>query len=299
MTPRTMQEFVFGTSKQVNPTLTARAGTADTGIRTTSGKTRTTTPMIYGMPNGWAKYELYIYNLADQCVGLGCSASSYVIADLDRAYTKYYEATRRPSTGSARSTRAVPTRSASTRGTSTRTTRRPGQPMTPTFSSGRRTSATAPGASCGTSRKAACTAIGPPPLKLYGYYSLPWDATVGGFFSAQSGQVWEATSVQPYVQYTSSTSATNRYTEQAGSRRTIRGIWSISNYVQNIPLGAATPVPGDRGRLQRDQLADRLQLRVQPAEHAVQHAGVVPQPASRADLGESSSSEVLRSVSRA
>jgi hypothetical protein len=76
----------------------------------------------------------------------------------------------------------------------------------------------------------------PNALKLYGYYSLNWNATVGGFFSAQSGIPWEATSVQPYVQYTSSTNATNRYAEQAGTRRTEAWYTTDLNYVQNIPL---------------------------------------------------------------
>ena len=84
--------------------------------------------------------------------------------------------------------------------------------------------------------RAVSTAIGQHSLKLYGYYSLPWNATVGSFFTAQSGQVWESTSVQPYVQYTSSTSATNRYAEQAGSRRTEPWYLVDLNYIQNVPL---------------------------------------------------------------
>ncbi len=193
------------------------------------------------MPAGWAKAELYIPNLAEQCVGLGCSASSYVIADLDQAYTKYYEATVESEYRGRKVVRAWLLYLQQVRtATSTRTTQRPEPRTTPTSSSARRTSPTAPDASCGTTRKARLHGDRPHALKAYGYYTLNWNATVGGFFTAQSGQVWEATSVQPYVQYTSSTSATNRYAEPAGSRRTSAWYLVDLNYIQNFPLKGRT-----------------------------------------------------------
>ena len=69
---------------------------------------------------------------------------------------------------------------------------------TSTSSSARRTSATAPGASSGTSRTATLRGDRPHLVKLYGYRQLDWNASVGAFFVAQSGQPWETWSYEPY-----------------------------------------------------------------------------------------------------
>ena len=74
-------------------------------------------------------------------------------------------------------------------------------------------------------------------LKVYGYYSLDWNATVGAFAFAQSGQPWEVWSYEPYIALTTNTSDTNRYAEAAGSQRT-SSHWQLDlNYTQNVPLG--------------------------------------------------------------
>ena len=36
-------------------------------------------------------------------------------------------------------------------------------------------------------------------FKVYGYYSLKWNATAGAFLVAQSGQPWETWSYEPYI----------------------------------------------------------------------------------------------------
>jgi hypothetical protein len=80
-------------------------------------------------------------------------------------------------------------------------------------------------------------------LKLYGYYSLNWNATIGTYIVAQSGHPWQSESVEPYRDLTTSTSSSNRYAEPAGSRRT-GAHWQLDlNYTQDIPLR-------DRWRLQ-------------------------------------------------
>ena len=56
-------------------------------------------------------------------------------------------------------------------------------------------------------------------LKIYGARQLPWNASVGFFFVAQSGQPWEIQSFEPYRSLTTSTSDSNRFAEPAGSRR--------------------------------------------------------------------------------
>ena len=82
-------------------------------------------------------------------------------------------------------------------------------------------------------------------FKAYGYYSLPWQATLGGFAVAQSGQPWEAWSVEPYRALTTSTDVTNRYAERAGIRRSPTHYQMDLKYIQNFPvrqLGSRTNV---------------------------------------------------------
>ena len=60
-------------------------------------------------------------------------------------------------------------------------------------------------------------------LKAFGTYELPWMARIGLYFIFQSGQPWQATDYSVYTadrtaQNSSSTSDTNRYGEPAGSR---------------------------------------------------------------------------------
>jgi hypothetical protein len=236
MTPRTTQEVMLGTSRQINGNLTARAYGRYRYSNHFWEDTNNNARLIYGMPSGWGPAELYIPNLADQCVGLGCSASSYVIADLDKAYTKYYEGT----IESEYRTRRVYLRGSYTyskyygnfdQDNSTAGTANDGNIFIGSSNIG-----DGAGRQLWNMKEGRLHGDRPHSLKLYGYYSLPWNATVGSFFTAQSGQVWESTSVQPYVQYTSSTSATNRYAEQAGSRRTDPWYLVDLNYVQNVPL---------------------------------------------------------------
>src|SRR5262249_50364751 len=54
--------------------------------------------------------------------------------------------------------------------------------------------------------------------KLYGSYLFNWHASLGAFFTAQSGQPWETHSYLPYASF-GVTSNTNRYAEPAGSHR--------------------------------------------------------------------------------
>ena len=85
---------------------------------------------------------------------------------------------------------AARTRGATTTATSTRTTRRPGNDATIFIGSsniadggGRQLWDNKDGDLRGDRRHM---------LKVYGYYTLPWNATVGGYAICQSGQPWEA-----------------------------------------------------------------------------------------------------------
>lgn len=73
-------------------------------------------------------------------------------------------------------------------------------------------------------------------FKLYGYYSLDWNATIGTYIVAQSGQPWERWSFEPYRTLTTSTSDVSRFAEPAGSRRSPAHAQMDLNYTQNFKL---------------------------------------------------------------
>jgi hypothetical protein len=81
-------------------------------------------------------------------------------------------------------------------------------------------------------------------LKAYGYYHLNWDASVGFYAIYQSGQPWEAWDVEVYRHLTGSSSDTSRFAEPAGSRTTSDHHQVDLNYTQNFPFG------GDRYNVQ-------------------------------------------------
>lgn len=73
-------------------------------------------------------------------------------------------------------------------------------------------------------------------LKLRGAYEMPWHATAGVFALFQSGQPYQLESVLPYRAFTTSASDTNRYAESAGNRRSPSHYQFDMNYTQNFPI---------------------------------------------------------------
>ncbi|MFL6247063.1 MAG: carboxypeptidase regulatory-like domain-containing protein [Thermoanaerobaculia bacterium] len=76
-------------------------------------------------------------------------------------------------------------------------------------------------------------------LKVYGSYSLPWNGTVGAFAIYQSGQPWEAWNYEIYrglPLFGTSTSDQARYAEPAGRRRTDDHYQMDMTYTQNVPF---------------------------------------------------------------
>ena len=76
----------------------------------------------------------------------------------------------------------------------------------------------------------------PNAFKIYGAYTLPWNASAGAFVIAQSGQPWEEHSYLPYAALTTNTSDTDRYAEPAGSHRVGRARAARLNYTQELPF---------------------------------------------------------------
>lgn len=74
-------------------------------------------------------------------------------------------------------------------------------------------------------------------VKLFGTYALPWRASAGAFFVFQSGQPYQIESYLPYAAYNNgSTSDTIRFAEPAGRRRTPSYNQMDLKYTQGLPL---------------------------------------------------------------
>jgi len=233
MTPRRVDEFLLGTARTLAPRWTARLyGRYRKGGHFWED-TNNTARIAYDPPAGIPR-ELYIPNLNEQRAQIG-SGSSYVIAELDGAYTKYWEASIESEwRGSTTFVRGSYTYSH----------------YYGNFDQDNSTSANDANVFIGSSfiadgagrqlwnfKDGDLRGDRPHLLKVYGYRQLGWNATVGAYFVAQSGQPWQTQSYEPYRAYTTSTSDSNRYAEPAGSRRT-DAHWQLDlNYTQNFRFG--------------------------------------------------------------
>ena len=232
LTPRTIHEFLVGTARQFDDNWSARLyGRHRRGSHfweDTNNNARTAFNPPPGIPQ-----ELYIPDLGDRLSQIG-SGSSYVIAELDGAYTRFWEATLEAEWRDARTF---------VRGTYT-WSRYYGN-----FDQDNSTAINDENVFIGSSfiadgagrqlwdfKDGTLRGDRPHLLKLYGTRTLPWRASAGMFLVAQSGQPWEAWSVEPYRALTTSTNETNRYAEKAGSRRS-PSHWQLDlNYTQNFRL---------------------------------------------------------------
>ncbi len=233
MTPRTTDEFLLGTAKQLGQRWSARLYGRYRESNHFWEDTNNNARVAFNPPPDIPR-ELYIPDLAAQLAQIG-SGSTYVIAELDGAYTKYWEATLETEYRSDKTY---------VRGSYT------WSKYYGNFDQDNSTGANDQNIFIGSSNIADAagrqlwdfkdgTLRGDRPhlLKVYGIRQLPWKASVGAYFVAQSGQPWETWSYEPYISLTTSTSDTNRYAEEAGSRRS-DSHWQLDvNYTQNFRFG--------------------------------------------------------------
>jgi hypothetical protein len=234
LTPRTVDEFLLGTAKQFSPRWSARLyGRYREGSHfweDTNNDARTRFNPPAGIPR-----ELYITDLTQKLAQIG-SGSSYVIAELDNAYTKFYEASLESEWRGARAFVRGSYTWSHYYGNFDQDNSSIGNDDNIFIGSsniadgaGRQLWDNKDGDLRGDRRHL---------LKLYGFYGLKWNATVGAFAIAQSGQPWEAWNYEIYAPLVgTSTSDTNRYAEPAGSRTTDPHWQMDLNYTQNIRLG--------------------------------------------------------------
>jgi hypothetical protein len=233
MTPRRVDEFLVGTAQELSPHWTARAyGRYREGSHFWED-TNNTARVAYNPPAG-IRQELYIPDLAAQLAQIG-SGSSYVIAELDGAYTKYWEATVESEwRGDKTFVRGSYTWSHYYGNFDQDSS---GVTNDANVFIGSSNIADGAGRQLWNFRDGDLRGDRPHLLKVYGYRELAWHATFGAYFVAQSGQPWETWSYEPYRSLTTSTSDTARFSEPAGTNRT-DSHWQLDlNYTQNFRFG--------------------------------------------------------------
>jgi hypothetical protein len=232
--PRAVDEFLVGTARQIRPSWSARLyGRYREGSNFWED-TNNNARIAFEAPEGIPR-ELYIPDLPAKLAQIG-SGSTYVIAELDGSFTKFYEATLESEWRGAKTfVRGSYTWSHYYGNFDQDNTTGLSNDMN-TFI-GSSNIADGAGRQLWNMKEGDLRGDRPHLLKVYGYRALAWKATAGAFFVFQSGQPWEAQSYEPYRNLTTSTSDSNRNAEPAGSRR-MDSHWQMDlNYTQNIRLG--------------------------------------------------------------
>jgi hypothetical protein len=258
LSPRSVDEVVFGTARQLSSNWTGRLYARYRAARNFWEDTNNNGRILYDPPAGIPR-ELYIADLPQKLAQIG-SGSTFVIAALDDAYTDYYEVSAESEWRGA---------NAFVRGSYTWSR------YTGNFDQDNSTLSNDDNIFIGSSfigddagrqlwnfRDGRLRGDRPHMLKLYGFYGLAWNASVGAFMFAQSGHPWEMWSYEPYIALTTNTSDTGRFAETAGSRRTDPHYQLDVNYTQNVALA---------GRL-------NLQLAVDVFNVFNKQTGYSPQP---------------------
>ncbi|MGB7451210.1 MAG: hypothetical protein WBM36_03690, partial [Lysobacterales bacterium] len=234
MDPRHIDEFLLGASYEFSDRLTGRAHYRYRKARDFWEDTNNNARVVYEPPPGIPQ-ELYIENLAEIRAEIG--GSSYVIAQLDDAYTDYWEinleAEWRGDNYWVGGSYVYSDYSGNFDQDNT-TVGNDGNIFI-----GSSNIADGAGRQLWDNKDGTLRGDRPHQFKMYGYYELKWNAGVGAYFVYQSGQPWEAWDVEVYRALTGSTSDTIRYAEPAGSRRTSSHAQLDLNYTQNFYLGGA------------------------------------------------------------
>lgn len=232
MTPRTIKEFLYGTARQFGDHWTGRLyGRYRSGTHFWED-TNNTARVAFNPPPGIPQ-TLYIPDLTAKLAQIG-SGSSYVIADLDGSFTKYYEATMEAEYHGKR---------VFLRGSYTWSHYYGNfdQDGSSTINDanifiGSSNIGDGAGRQLWDNKTGDLHGDRPNVFKVYGSYQFDWHASAGAYLIAESGTPWEAWNYELYKSLTTSTSDTIRYAEPAGSRRTDGHFQMDLNYTQNFPL---------------------------------------------------------------
>ncbi|MEP7011593.1 MAG: carboxypeptidase regulatory-like domain-containing protein [Acidobacteriota bacterium] len=230
--PRRVEEYLIGTSRQLSARWVGRVHARYRYANNFWEDTNNDARIAFNAPAG-IPHELYVPNLPQVQREIG--GSSYVIAELDGAFTKYYEA------------------SVESEYRGNKTYFRGSYVWSHYYGNFDQDNSTtdndqaifvgssnlADGAGRQLWNKKYGNLRGDRrhQLKVYGSYDLGWKASVGAFAIYQSGQPWETWDVEVYRALTTSTSDVNRNAEPAGSHTTDAHYQVDLNYTQNVSFG--------------------------------------------------------------
>jgi hypothetical protein len=237
MTPRTTDEFLAGTSKQFKNGLSALAYFRYKHSAHFWEDTNNNARLAFNPPdsiNGTTiPKELYIPDLTARLNQIG-SGSTYVIAELDGAYTKYYEVTFEAEwRGPKEYIRASYSHNHywGNFDQDNSTTGNDGNIFIGSSNIGDDA-----GRQLWDNKTGRLRGDRPNVFKVYGAYTFRWHASAGAFVTAQSGQPWETHSYVPYAALTTSTWERSDFSRVSGSRRSPAHYQLDLNYTQNLPL---------------------------------------------------------------
>ena len=232
MAPRKIDEYLIGWNKQVNNDLTVRAHARHRKANNFWEDTNNNARTRFDAPPEIAVLGDYVPGLANIRNEIG--GSSYVIAQLDGAETRYYEASLEAEYSNEDFYLQGSYTWSQYRGN---------------FDQDNTTTANDANSFIGSSfiadgagrqlwnfREGTLRGDRPHQFKVYGYYKTPWNGQIGAFANYQSGQPWEAWDVEVYRNLTGSSSDTSRFAEPAGSRRTNGHFQLDLNYIQNFEI---------------------------------------------------------------
>jgi len=235
--PRMTEEYVLGTAKKLSSRWTARATFRHRHSFRFWEDTNNNARLFPDAPAD-IPHTLYIPNLDAYRSDLGFSnTTSYVIARLNNAYTKYYEtAIEAEYRGDKMYLKGSYVWSHYYGNFDQDNTN--GDPITNDYNSfiGSSNLADGPGRQVWNMKNGNLHGDRPTQIKVYGFYNLPWDANAGALAYYQSGQPWESWDYQVYSFETTSTSSTIRFSEPAGTHRSDAHYQLDLNYTQNFKL---------------------------------------------------------------
>jgi hypothetical protein len=228
--PRSIDEYIVGYSKQISNAWTGRLwGRHRKGQNfwedTWNGdRTR-------GEPPEGVPQELYIPELDEWREQIG-SGSSYVIAELDGAFTKYYELSAEAEYRGANVFFRGSYVWSHYYGNFDQDNTTAGNDAN--IFIGSSYLADGRGRQVWQNRYGNLRGDRRHQVKLYGFYNFDWNGTVGAYAVYQSGQPWETWGP---TEWYSGTFFTSRYAEPAGSRTTEAHHQLDLSYTQNFPIG--------------------------------------------------------------
>lgn len=235
LNPRTTDEYLIGTSRELSSNLSARLTARYRYSYNFWEDTNNTARLFADAPDDIPN-EPYIPNLSELQQGIG--GSSYVIAELDNSFTKYYEVSAevewRTSKAFVRGSYVWSHYYGNFDQDNTN-----GDPIDNDFATfiGSSNLADGPGRQLWNFKYGNLHGDRRHQLKVYGYYLLPWNASAGAYAIYQSGQPWETWDVEYYRSLTSSTSNTIRFSEPAGSHVSDAHYQLDLNYTQDFDIG--------------------------------------------------------------